>query len=377
MCASNRQSSNSGCFPKGACSLEDIVKLIGGTILHLPENPACINGIGTIDLARETDIVVVQKSYYISRVLQFHPALIVISKTGDDEKFLQEFRDAQTESSAHRTALLIVEDAKFAQIQLLGFFDPRKDKRDFENYGFNKSNSNYISESAQIGQNVNILPGAVIMARAVIEDDVTLYPNVIISEDVRVGRGSTIHAGAVIREACIIGEENIIYSGAVIGTDGFGYYDYQGTRYKIPQIGIVRTGKNVEIGANVCIDRATIHETFIDDDTKIDNLVQIGHNCRIGKRCYIVSQVGISGSTTIGDEVILGGQVGVADHVSIGDRVIAFAQSGIPSDLENGEKVFGTPARPVKESHRINAALGQLPSLIKRVQALEQKKGDA
>jgi UDP-3-O-[3-hydroxymyristoyl] glucosamine N-acyltransferase len=195
----------------------------------------------------------------------------------------------------------------------------------------------------------------------------------VIYPGVSIGTDTVIHANAVIRERCRIGSNCVIQPGAVIGSDGFGYApDGQGY-YPIPQIGIVVLEDNVEIGANTCIDRAAVEVTLIRRGTKLDNLVQVAHNCQIGENCMIVSQVGISGSTKIGNHVTLAGQVGVAGHLTIGDNVMIGAQSGVPSSLPANGGFSGTPVMPHKEWLKAMAVVPRLPELRKTLSALEKR----
>jgi UDP-3-O-[3-hydroxymyristoyl] glucosamine N-acyltransferase len=163
----------------------------------------------------------------------------------------------------------------------------------------------------------------------------------------------------------------IVHSGAVVGSDGFGFLADAGGRRKIPQIGIVALGDDVEIGANVCIDRAQTGCTTIGRGTKIDNLVQIGHNVQIGEECALSAQTGISGSCRIGDRVLMGGQVGIADHRDVGDGAMIGAKSGIHRNVAAGQTVIGSPARDGKVFRRIQGAIGRLPELLERVRRLE------
>lgn len=259
-----------------------------------------------------------------------------------------------------------VDDPKLAFIRILELFNP-----DTVTHGIDENAR--IDNKAIIGKNVSIMAGAVIMAGAEIGNNCVIYPNCVIEKDVVIGNSNILYSGVIIRERCIIGENCIIHSGAVIGADGFGFYDAGQDKIKIPQIGIVKIGNHVEIGANCTIDRATIDATEIGDYTKLDNLVHIAHNVKIGEKCIFAAQAGVSGSVTIGDRVIILGQVGLVDHISIADDTIIMPQSGIANDIRKADIVFGTPARPVREHHKINAALKYLPQLLKRVRKLEEK----
>ncbi len=207
-----------------------------------------------------------------------------------------------------------------------------------------------IASTAKLGSNVNIGAFTSIAADVTIGDDVTIYPNVTIEPNVTIGDGTVIYPQVSIYYACKIGRRCIVHSGVVIGGDGFGFAtDDAGTHHKIPQVGIVRIEDDVEIGAGTTIDRAALGETVIGEGTKIDNLVQIGHNVRIGKRCLLVAQVGIAGSTTLGDAVQVGGQSGFAGHLKIGDRARVYSKSAVFEDVAEGVWVRGIPAVSQRE----------------------------
>jgi len=195
----------------------------------------------------------------------------------------------------------------------------------------------------------------------------------VIYDDAIIGDDCTIHANAVVRERCRIGSRCVIQPGAVIGSDGFGYAPDGSGYYRIPQIGIVVLDDDVEIGANSCIDRAAIEVTRIRRGTKLDNLVQIAHNCQIGEDCMIVSQVGISGSTRIGNHVTLAGQVGVVGHITIGDNVMVGGQSGVTSALTANGVYSGSPAMPHKDWLKSAMVVPRLPEIKKTVSALEKR----
>jgi UDP-3-O-[3-hydroxymyristoyl] glucosamine N-acyltransferase len=182
-----------------------------------------------------------------------------------------------------------------------------------------------------------------------------------------------IYPHVSVRERTQIGDRVIIHSGAVIGSDGFGFAMVRGVQEKIPQIGTVAIEDDVEIGANVTIDRARFNKTVIGKGTKIDNLVQIGHNVTTGKNCIIVAQAGVAGSASLGEGVILAGQVGIVGHIHVGDRVIAAGQAGVTKSVPPDTKISGYPARPHDVAKRINACIHRLPELYKKIKELEQK----
>lgn len=208
-----------------------------------------------------------------------------------------------------------------------------------------------IDASATIGQNCFIGPNVVIEAKVVIGDHCRIEANSVIARGCQIGNRCRIGAGAYV-SYCKMGNDCYIYSGARIGCDGFGFNFKQGQHIRIPQIGRVIIGNDVEIGANTCIDRGAMDDTVIGDGCRIDNLVQIAHNDMLGRGCVVVAQVGIAGSCTLGDYVVLGGQVGLADHLNIGSGAQIAAQSGIMRDVEAGAVVMGSPAVPFKDYMR-------------------------
>jgi UDP-3-O-[3-hydroxymyristoyl] glucosamine N-acyltransferase len=230
-----------------------------------------------------------------------------------------------------------------------------------------------IGIGVSLGEDISIYPGAVIGDNVTIGDGCVIYPGAVIYHGVTIGADTTIHANAVVRERCRIGNRCVLQPGAVIGSDGFGYAPDGSSYYPIPQIGIVVLEDDVEIGANTCIDRAALETTLVKRGTKLDNLVQIAHNCQIGEDCMIVSQVGISGSTRIGNHVTLAGQVGVAGHLTIGDNVLVGAQSGVPGSLPANAAYSGTPAIPHKNWLKSMAVVSNLPDLRKTVATLEKR----
>jgi UDP-3-O-[3-hydroxymyristoyl] glucosamine N-acyltransferase len=236
-----------------------------------------------------------------------------------------------------------------------------------------------VDESAQVHPTAAIAPGAYVGPGARVGARSTLHAGVRVLDCAVVGEGCTLWPGAVVRERCVIGDRVVLQPNCVIGSDGFGFaFDPEGDgqgpiHRKVPQAGIVRIEDDVEVGACTCIDRATLGETVIGHGTKIDNLVQIGHNVKVGPLSIIVAQVGLSGSTEVGMGVVLAGQVGVAGHVKIGDGARVGGQSGIFNDVAPGAVVTGTPARPHPEYLRAAAALPHLPDLLKEVRRLAQR----
>jgi len=230
-----------------------------------------------------------------------------------------------------------------------------------------------IGDNVQLGKNVSIQPYVVIEDGAVIGDNTVLGAGVFIGRETKLGLDNFIYPKVVIRERITIGDRCIIHSGAVIGSDGFGYATVQGMHHKIPQIGTVIIEDDVEIGANVTIDRARFDKTWIKKGTKIDNLVQIAHNVIVSENSIICAQTGISGSTVIGKNVVLAGQSGVTGHITIGDNAVVGGQAGVTKSVPSGQTVSGYPAAPHNEAKRIQALVHRLPKLYEKVAELENK----
>lgn len=229
-----------------------------------------------------------------------------------------------------------------------------------------------VSDKAEIGKDVSIFPFVHIAAGASVGDGTVIYPFVSIGEESVLGERCTIYPHVAVREKVRLGSRVIIHSGSVIGSDGFGYVFEEGSYHKIPQVGGVIIEDDVEIGSNVSIDRATLGNTLIGRGTKIDNLVQIGHNVTIGANSILVSQVGIAGSCEIGDYVTMAGQVGIADHLKIESGTKIGAKSGVMSNLAKGA-YSGIPSMPHRHWLKVQAVLSKLPDLHKRLRALEER----
>lgn len=230
-----------------------------------------------------------------------------------------------------------------------------------------------LGKDVNLGREVAIGPYAVIEDGVSIGDNTIIYAGCFIGHHSRIGSQTLIYPNVSIRERITVGSRVIIHSGTVIGSDGFGFVTIDGLHNKIPQIGTVEIGDDVEIGANVTIDRARFDKTVVGKGTKIDNLVQIAHNVVIGENSIIVAQVGISGSTSIGNNVTLAGQVGVVGHISIGDNAIVMAQSGVSKAVAPNTVAWGYPAKPQDVAKRINACVQNLPRLFNTVAKLKKK----
>lgn len=257
--------------------------------------------------------------------------------------------------------------ARRALIALLKHFDRKP------SFSIGVSPQATIHPSAKIAPSATILPGAVVMSATVIGERCLVYPGVVIEPYAQIGDETVLYPNVVLGHHCSVGKSCIIHGGTVIGADGFGFYDDAEGRHKVPQIGNVVIADHVEIGASCTVDRATIESTMIGEHTKLDDQVHIGHNCRVGRYVYIVGNTAVGGSVVIEDDAMLSGMVIVKDHLKIAKGSIIMGLSGVAQDTEPKTAYFGTPARPARQMHRMNAALERLPELLIKVRELEEK----
>ncbi|MCY1021876.1 UDP-3-O-(3-hydroxymyristoyl)glucosamine N-acyltransferase [Pyxidicoccus sp. MSG2] len=246
----------------------------------------------------------------------------------------------------------------------------------------------WVHPEATVHPAAAVLPGASVDRGASVGARTVLYPGAYVGEHARVGDDCILYPNVTVRERCILGARVILHASSVVGADGFGFaFNPEGAEgpehFKIPQVGIVRIEDDVEVGACTCIDRATVGETVVGRGTKLDNLVQIAHNVKVGPLSLICAQAGVSGSAEIGTGVVLAGQVGVVGHIRVGDLAKVGAQSGVAHDVEDGQVVSGSPAVPHRDWLRASAAAGQVADLLKemralrrRVETLEKEKGE-
>ena len=265
-------------------------------------------------------------------------------------------------------ALLYAKNPEWAFILLMKYVDAQTPKH---TPGIHPTA--VISASAKLGANVSVGAYTVIEDGVTVGDGTVIFPQCYLGKNVTVGRQCILYPQVVVREGCVLKDAVILQAGANIGSDGFGFTFHDGRHQKIPQIGNVVLGNDVEVQANSCIDRAKISSTVIGDNTKIDNLVQVGHNVRVGMSTIMCAQVGVAGTTDIGNGVILAGQVGLAGHMKIGDRVQIGAQSGVISSIPAGQVYFGYPAMPQREAFKQQAMLRKLPELYKEFRAMKKQ----
>lgn len=273
----------------------------------------------------------------------------------------------QVENIPGHLALLVCADPEMSFIKAVEHLHPGK-----IHHG-KISDLASLDKTVSLGSDLFIGPYAVIGEHVVIGDNTAIFAGAYIGNHVTLGKNCRIHPYAVIYDDTVIGDNVIIHSGAIIGADGFGYKFRNNAHIKVPQVGNVVIEDNVEIGANTCIDRGALGSTLIGMGSKIDNLVQVGHNNKVGKHVIMCGQSGVSGSCTIEDYAILAGSSGVADHVTIGKGAVVLARSGVAGDVAAGSQVFGSPAKDKKTAYKEQIALSKLPELIKKVKALEER----
>jgi UDP-3-O-[3-hydroxymyristoyl] glucosamine N-acyltransferase len=330
-------------------TVKEIADYIGGVVRG--DGALEISGLGTLETAGPDALTFLANPKYASKVAETSAGAVIMPP--GSERY-------------GRTAIEVSNPyLGFAKLLTLFYTEPHEPMGVLP--------AAIVSDSAAIGEGASIYPGACIGRNVVIGKRTVIYSGAVLYDDVIIGEECTIHANAVVRERCRVGNRCIIQPGAVIGSDGFGYAPDGGGYFRIPQIGIVVLEDDVEIGANSCIDRAAIEVTRIGRGTKLDNLVQIAHNCQIGEDCMIVSQVGISGSTKVGNHVTLAGQVGVAGHITIGDNVLVGGQSGVAGSLPPNAAYSGSPTMPHKEWLKSSMVVPRLPELKKTVSALEKR----
>jgi len=277
----------------------------------------------------------------------------------------------KAEHAAPDRALIFVPDADLALNDVLELFAPAP-----ASAAPGTHPSAVVDPGATIGAGVSIGPCAVVCAGARVGDGSTLGAGVFLGPGVSIGRACTLHPRVVVMDRCVVGDGCTLHAGVVIGADGFGYRPAPDGRgvVKVPHIGNVEIGAGVELGANTCVDRAKFGSTVIGEGTKIDNLVQIGHNCRVGRACLIAAQAGLSGSVTVGDGVQIGGQTGTADNISIAPGTRVAGQSGIIGNIDAPGTYLGTPPVPLREYFQMHATLKRLTR--ERKDGVRSRRGD-
>lgn len=331
-------------------TLGEIARFVGGELVG--ESGIEITGISGIKEAVEGDITFLANPKYFPLIHTTKAAAIITSRDVVD----------------FTKPLIKTEDPSFAFAKVVELIIPktRSDPKGIHPTAV-------VSSKAILGKDVSVGAHTIIEDDALIQDGTIIYGLCYIGSKVKIGKNCLIYSNVSIRESVEIKNNVIVHCGAVIGSDGFGFTMLRGAQYKIPQIGNVVIEDDVEIGANVTIDRARFDKTVVGRGTKIDNLVHIAHNVIIGENCTIIAQAGISGSTTLGKGVILAGQAGLVGHIHIGDGAIVAAQAGVTKSVESNTKVSGYPAKPHNLAKRVNACLQRLPETYDKIKELENK----
>lgn len=335
-------------------ALETLCQLIGADIPHGASGVEII-GLAALSDAGPGDLTFISNPKYLKYLENTQAAAVILT------------RDMEPPSSS---IPLYVDDPYFSFLKVLELFNERS-AADITAPGINSTAS--VDPAAKLGTDVAIGACAVIGPGVTIGDRTTIGHGSVLLKDTAVGEDSVLYPNVTVMDGSIIGNRVILHSGVVIGADGFGFIPHEGSLHKIPQIGVVEIQDDVEIGAGTCIDRAAFGRTVIEAGVKLDNLIQIGHNVRIGSHTVIASQSGISGSSTIGLGVKIGGQAGFAGHLDIGDGASVGAQAGVTKDVSPGDIVSGYPAKNHMKAMRLEAALRSLPDLIKKVKKQEKR----
>jgi UDP-3-O-[3-hydroxymyristoyl] glucosamine N-acyltransferase len=337
-------------LPQSQWTLAEIADLVGGVVIGDPQT--VVTGVAGVDDAENGDLVFAESTAFLTKALASAATAVLaaeIPDTAPDKPIIQ--------VTAPRLAFISFLDALTPPIDLPEGIHP----------------------SAQIGNNVVMGADVRLGAHVVLGDNVTLgegvrlFAGVSVGADSSIGTGTVLCPNVVLYHGVHVGQRCLIHAGTVLGSDGFGFLPVGGRLRKVPHLGGVEVGDDVEIGANTCIDRAKTGMTRIGSGTKIDNLVHIAHNVQVGPSCVLAGQIGIAGSSTLGTGVMLGGQVGVKDHVHLHDGVQVGAQSGLMRDVAAGEVVFGSPAVPMRQKLKELVAATKMPDSLKQISALEKR----
>ena len=335
-------------------TLSELATIVGGRIES--GDPAMnVTGFSTVDQAEPGDVTFLGNARYLPKLKKSRASVVLAAP---------DFKDAPSSM-----AMIAVENPTLAFQSIIARFGPQRPE-----FPPGIHPTAVIAGSAELDRaKVFVGAHAVIEPGAQIGDGSAIHSGAYIGHDARLGEDCVIHSNAVIKDRCLLGNRVIVHSGSVIGTDGFGYELNAGKHVKLEQVGIVQIDDDVEIGSCTTIDRARFGRTWIGEGTKIDNLVQIAHNCVIGKHSIICAQVGISGSTRVGSYVTMAGQVGVAGHLSIGDQVVFLAKSGVTKDYPTPGAYTGYPAKPLMEGRKMLTYPARVPEILERLRELEAK----
>lgn len=333
-------------------SAKQIAEFLQGTILGNPET--VVNSFTKIEEGKEGALTFLSNPKYEQYLYSTKASVVLVNK---------DFKPSQETG----VTLIQVEDAYQSLAKLLSLYDSLTGKRT----GISSLSS--ISGSAKIAENAYIGPFAVVEDGAVIGEGAQIYPYAYVGNGVSIGQGTTLYPHATVYKGCKIGNNCILHAGCSIGADGFGFAPGAEGYSKIPQIGIVEIEDNVEIGANACVDRATMGRTLIHKGVKLDNMVQIAHNVEVGEHTVMSAQTGVAGSAKIGSWSMFGGQCGIAGHITLGDRLQVGAQSGIAGPEKGGRVIMGYPAMDHAKFARSSAIFKKLPDMYFELAQLQKE----
>ena len=333
-------------------SAKQIAEFIQGTIVG--DENATVHTFAKIEEGISGAISFLSNPKYTHYIYDTQSSIVLVNKDFEPEKEI-------------KTTLIKVDNAYESLAKLLNLYEMSKPKKT----GIDPLA--YIAPTAKIGENVYIAPFACVGDNAEIGDNTSLHPHATVGSGAKVGRNCILYPHVTVYHDCRVGNNCILHAGSVVGADGFGFAPSPEGYEKIPQIGIAILEDNVEIGANTCIDRATMGATIIRKGVKLDNLIQIAHNVEVGSNTVMASQVGIAGSTKIGEWCMLGGQVGVAGHITIGNKVNMGAQSGVHGSIKDGEALIGTPPIGLKNYFKSSAVFKKLPDMYLELNSLKKE----
>ena len=333
-------------------SAKQIAEYIQGTIVG--DENATVNTFAKIEEGIPGAISFLSNPKYTHYIYDTQSSIVLVNKDFTPEKEV-------------KATLIKVDNAYESLAKLLNLYEMSKPKKT----GIDPLA--YIAPTAKIGENTYIGPFACIGDYAEVGDNTSLHPHATVGSGAKVGNDCILYPHATVYHDCRIGNGCILHAGSVVGADGFGFAPSPEGYEKIPQIGIVILEDNVEIGANTCIDRATMGATVIHKGVKLDNLIQIAHNVEVGSNTVMASQVGIAGSTKVGEWCMFGGQVGLAGHIKVGDKVNCGAQSGIANNTKSGSTIMGSPAFEVKGFMKSSAAFKKLPEIYLELNAMKKE----
>ena len=333
-------------------SAKQIAEFIQGTIVG--DENATVHTFAKIEEGIPGAISFLSNPKYTHYIYDTQSSIVLVNKDFEPEKEI-------------KATLIKVDNAYESLAKLLNLYEMSKPKKT------GVDPLAYIAPTAKIGENVYIAPFACVGDNAEIGDNTSLHPHATVGSGAKVGSNCILYPHATVYHDCRVGNNCILHAGSVVGADGFGFAPSPEGYEKIPQIGIAILEDNVEIGANTCIDRATMGATIIRKGVKLDNLIQIAHNVEVGSNTVMASQVGVAGSTKIGEWCMLGGQVGVAGHITIGNKVNMGAQSGVHGSIKDGEALIGTPPIGLKNYFKSSAVFKKLPEMYLELNSLKKE----